>query len=268
VSLRSDPAWTSLHLQELRCGPGALPEGHSPSHLVVLNLRRPVRAETCWGGTGPRSELTIAPGSVTILPARALLAARWHEPVHAVVVELSPELVDAELPPRIGCEDPLVAHLVLALRELAGGGAAADALLAETLGGVLAAHLRASRVLRPRRNARRAGALPPSHFDRVATYVGERLGEPLTLRTLAAVAGMSVHRFTRTFKACAGVAPHHYVLGRRLERAKALLERTGLPVGDIAVQCGFTHPSHFTTTFHRVFAVTPTRYRQLVARDS
>jgi AraC family transcriptional regulator len=74
---------------------------------------------------------------------------------------------------------------------------------------------------------------------------------------------MGVYRFARMFKACTGVAPHHYVLGRRLQRARELLRSTALPVGDIAVRCGFAHPSHFTSTFHRAFAMTPSRFRQV-----
>jgi AraC family transcriptional regulator len=264
ASLRTSAAWTCLRVAELRCRPGAIPEGHSPAHLVVVTLHRPVSAEVSWGGPAQRGEVTVPANGVTILPAGVRCAARWHDPVQAVIVALSPRLVTAELQPQIGCEDPFVAHVVLALRDLAGAGAAADAPAAETLAYVLSAHLlRTASGSRRERAAGGRGALPRSHFDRVAAYVGERLHEPLTLAELAAVAGMSVSRFARTFKASAGVAPHHYVVGRRLERAKALLEETGLPVGDIAVQCGFTHPSHLTSTFRRVFAITPTRYREM-----
>jgi AraC family transcriptional regulator len=274
VPLRTGSAWAGVRLEETRSGPRELPEACFGDHVVVLNLYRPVRAETTWGGCAVGGEVTIAPEGVTLFPAGVPFVTRWRDPAENVVVALSPGLVAAgiggargpvRLRPALGAEDPFAAHLVLALRDLARAGEnPAAALHAETLASILAAHLvRAYGGCRPSAEAR--GALGPARLGRIAAYVGERLAHPLPLRELAAVAGMGVYQFARTFKAAAGVAPHHYVLARRLERAKALLQGTTLPVGDIAARCGFSHPSHLTATFQRAFATTPSRYRRTAA---
>ncbi|HYG67501.1 MAG TPA: AraC family transcriptional regulator, partial [Anaeromyxobacteraceae bacterium] len=218
VSLSTGAEWAGLRLEETRSRPGELPEGHLPSHLVVLNLHRPIRTETSWPERRSRSEIIVAPGGVTVFPAGLPFVTRWRDPLENVVVELSPAFVasvlgeDApapELRPALASEDALVAHVVLALRELARAGNDHDPLQAEALGTVLATRLLRRYGASSRAPAELRGALPANHFERVVAYVNERLAEPLTLHDLAGVAGMSVYRFARLFKACAGVAPHH-----------------------------------------------------------
>ena len=46
----------------------------------------------------------------------------------------------------------------------------------------------------------------------------------LILNRIAAVAGPSAYHFARQFKAATGLPPHRYVIGRRVERAKPLLQ--------------------------------------------
>jgi transcriptional regulator GlxA family with amidase domain len=47
----------------------------------------------------------------------------------------------------------------------------------------------------------------------------------------------------------------------RVERARALLETTDLPVEDVARRCGFGTPETFRRAFGRRVGVNPTRYR-------
>ncbi|SEN42778.1 Helix-turn-helix domain-containing protein, partial [Sphingomonas gellani] len=63
--------------------------------------------------------------------------------------------------------------------------------------------------------------------------------EPWPVRRLADVSGVSQAHFARSFKAAFGLPPHRYLLTRRIERAKALLRDTDLPVIDIAFQTGW-----------------------------
>src|SRR2546426_3256464 len=55
--------------------------------------------------------------------------------------------------------------------------------------------------------------------------------------------------------------PHRFLVQRRIEQARALLEARTLPIAEIARSVGFRTPSHFTTTFRRVIGITPSVYR-------
>jgi AraC family transcriptional regulator len=63
------------------------------------------------------------------------------------------------------------------------------------------------------------------------------------------------------FRESFGVPPHRYLLARRLVRAQQLLKQTTLPLGEVALACGFASASHFSTTFRNALGATPGEYR-------
>jgi AraC family transcriptional regulator len=106
------------------------------------------------------------------------------------------------------------------------------------------------------------GGLTRPQAKRVLEYIESNLAGELTLRELAAVAGLSAYHFARTFKMAMGVTPHRYVLERRVERAKAMLRMTRTTLVDIGLSMGFCGQSHFTTAFRRLTGVTPTEFQE------
>ena len=72
---------------------------------------------------------------------------------------------------------------------------------------------------------------------------------------------MSPFHLAHVFKEAMGVAPHQYVVRRRVERAKELLADTDLPIAEIALKVGCASQSHFSALFHRVTGLTPQNYR-------
>lgn len=85
--------------------------------------------------------------------------------------------------------------------------------------------------------------------------------EQWPVRRLAAVSGASEAHFARSFKAAFGVPPHRYLLSRRIERAKALLRDTDLPIIDIAFQTGWDSLGTFGRVFRDITGENPTDMR-------
>ena len=79
---------------------------------------------------------------------------------------------------------------------------------------------------------------------------------------LAITPGYSRSHFLRMFRATTEVTPHRYVLKRRLERARQLLEKVEPAIEEIAFVCGFSSPAHLTLAFRKEFGITPTEYRR------
>ncbi len=114
-----------------------------------------------------------------------------------------------------------------------------------------------------------ASALAGWRITSVEELVEARLDSDLGVAEMAAAAGLSTFHFAREFKRSTGLTPFRYLTERRIARAKIQLERTALPLSQIALNCGFASQSSFTTAFTRETGCTPARWRAKVsARDS
>jgi AraC-like DNA-binding protein len=115
-----------------------------------------------------------------------------------------------------------------------------------------------------------AAVHPARHLLRAKDTIDARYRERLDVSELALIAHQSRAHFSREFSRAFGEPPHRYLLTRRLERAAALLRHTDRTVADICFAVGLTSVGSFTTSFGRVFGMSPTAYRaaQRPARES
>ena len=102
---------------------------------------------------------------------------------------------------------------------------------------------------------------PARHLLRAKDLIDARYREPLDVPSIARAAHLSPAHFSREFRRTFGETPHQYLLTRRMERAAALLRTTDRTVADICLTVGLRSVGSFTTTFRRIFGLTPTAYR-------
>jgi AraC-like DNA-binding protein len=81
-----------------------------------------------------------------------------------------------------------------------------------------------------------------------------------SLWQLSSTVAMSPFVFARVFRELVGVPPHRYLLRRRLEWARTLLE-SGMSVTDTCYEVGFNNLAHFTRTYRRHFGTLPSAAR-------
>jgi AraC family transcriptional regulator len=213
--------------------------------------------------------------SVSVIPAGAFARWRWSGPFDWLHVVLDQGLVarvaaqgfgldPARLaaPPLDGLDHPQFQALLGALdTELTTGGAG-GALAAESLANVLAVHL-IRQALGPRRPAPGPdGRLPRPRLRAVVEFIEENLGARPSLGQMADIARVSPYHFARQFKAATGQAPYQYVITRRVERARQLLQKDHkLSLAEVATFAGFSDQSQFSYHFKRLVGITPGQFR-------
>lgn len=104
----------------------------------------------------------------------------------------------------------------------------------------------------------------PGEVDPLARAISRMhagIGESLSTRDLARLAGMSVSHFDRLFRRLVDTSPRQYFLRVRLEAACRRLAETHDTIAAIAVACGFHDHAHFTRSFRRLLGTTPSAYR-------
>ena len=154
----------------------------------------------------------------------------------------------------------------------AGTASALDACLhivRTHLGSAAAADVARHIVVAPHREGDQAQyiARPVSHSElggplgRTIDWALANLDQDLSVEVLAAHAVMSKRNFTRRFRETTGLPPARWVLGRRLDEARLLLETTTWSMARIAEACGFGSPVTFRQNFIGAYSTTPTSYR-------
>lgn len=90
----------------------------------------------------------------------------------------------------------------------------------------------------------------------------ERLHEPLDVATMARHAGVSPRTFARRFREETSTTPLQWLLSRRVQEARHLLEETDLPIDAVAWRAGFGTAASLRDHFRRATTTTPTAYRR------
>ena len=261
-------------LQRYRHPPGTIDVPGLRDALLVAHLDGPVLVEEARPN-GEVERRWTGPGQVTLTPAgqpiRRILKGRpdvallYFAPDFLQTVAGEVHGADADrvaLVPRLGFPDETAERLVWLLLSEAERPGAGTLLVMQSLTRALCVHL-----LRSHSNLNPAPPVSPpslgaSRLQRVIEHMRSRLDEDLPLTRLAETSGLSPSQFVRAFRGATGQPPHRYLIGLRVERARALLEQTDMPVTAVGVRCGFEQPSHFATSFRALTGFSPRAWRQ------
>jgi AraC-like DNA-binding protein/ligand-binding sensor protein len=96
---------------------------------------------------------------------------------------------------------------------------------------------------------------------RAASFVRERLAEPIRIGDVARHVGLSDTYFSRVFSQEMGMSFVRYVNAKRLERARALMRSSNATITEIAAMVGFSDHSYFTKLFRQETGMTPSAFR-------
>ncbi len=97
-------------------------------------------------------------------------------------------------------------------------------------------------------------------INRCIEYMRQNLSEKLTLPVLSAYSNMSTSHFTRVFKTETGRSPIDYLIEMRLEIACRKLLDKERSLKEIAMECGFSSPAHFSSSFNKKYKISPSEY--------
>jgi AraC-like DNA-binding protein len=87
--------------------------------------------------------------------------------------------------------------------------------------------------------------------------IDARFREDIDLEEISRASALSLYHMLRNFREAFGVTPHQYLMHRRLEYARQLLQRGGLRITDIAKQSGFGDLHNFGKAFRKRYGTSP-----------
>ena len=89
----------------------------------------------------------------------------------------------------------------------------------------------------------------------------DHIEDPLAPDDLARMTGVTRRQLERLFAAHLSDTPIRFYSGLRLERARILLQQSGMGIAAISTACGFESPSHFSRSYRGLFGRSPKQER-------
>ncbi len=215
-------------------------------------------------------------GLLLLAPARVPFFGRWDGEDHYLQIRIASGFIQTvarealaintdrlELLTEFRIRDPQIEAIAMMLLTELQQGNSGSKLYIDSLTNVLAVHLIRQYAATKPQVPIYEGGLPERQLLQILDYIHEHLHRDIKLADLAGLLGISQFHFSHLFKQSLGTAPYQYLLQQRVERAKQLLKKSGRPIMEIALLCGFNSHSHLSKQFRQLAGITPKAYRAL-----
>jgi len=97
-------------------------------------------------------------------------------------------------------------------------------------------------------------------IEKVIDLITSDLSQVYSIEQLAKLACLSTTQYKKIFKQSTGQTTLNYINQSKMEKAKALLSHSDLPIQQIALAIGFTNPSAFSRKFKAYFGRSPSAF--------
>ena len=99
-------------------------------------------------------------------------------------------------------------------------------------------------------------------------FIGENLCEDVSASAVSKALHVSKYHLCHTFHEKTGMTLSGYVLEKRLSKAESMLRKGVRPVGEIALELGFSSVSYFCSVFNKKYGMSPLAYRKSAASEA
>ncbi|MDX2210408.1 MAG: AraC family transcriptional regulator [Sphingopyxis sp.] len=244
------------------------------AYLVSLMLKKLDHHEV-WESGRPCPRHTIGAGEFHLRDLKREQSALIEQPHHSLQFYLPRAALNAiaeanearpigELyyQPGVPISDSIIRSISSCLRSVFERPQEANRLFLDHISLALGIHLAQTYGdLQPGSRLQRGG-LTGWQERRAKEYLSANLSGEGSLKEIAALCGLSTSHFSKAFKETTGIAPHQWLVLRRIEVAKALLTAPTLSLTEVALSCGFADQSHFTRVFCRIVGISPGAWRR------
>ncbi|MGD0192561.1 MAG: AraC family transcriptional regulator [Rhizomicrobium sp.] len=242
------------------------------AYIAALQLRSSPENILHKSGRRVLSEPFVA-GSIVIAHLEDEPAFDLREPFDMLVMHipsiLFDELASEHGAPRIGqfadqtaVVDPVAHDLGRAILPLLSAPRQDSQLLFEHIAFAIHARLASQYGIWSSKSLVGGASLNARQERAVKEILTANLSQQPPIAKVAQACGLSVSKLIRAFRNTTGMPPHRWLRSYRVERAKDLLLNSGLALGQIAYDCGFSDQSHFTRVFSTIVGATPGAWRR------
>lgn len=247
---------------------------HGDEHTLIVHFEGEMRGLVTEIEGGDTRRAAVSSGDVLLIPAGRRYASQASGGrFRCAEIRIAPNYFEAlagrardfrDIPPRLMHRDEFLHLAARRLAEQVGQDDDLSRMMTASLSQMIGLHLldRYGGAVADAGASGDSTDLSPQARCRLEDYIEANLSKRIDLETLAALAGMTVHRLLIAFRKAFGTTPAQYVIRRRLAHARMLLAGTRQSITAIAMATGFASHSHFTTAFKRHQGIAPNQFRR------
>lgn len=278
LEARISPSAPPIAFSRIRNDPPQ--RGHSTSpptdeaFVFQLPLVASVHPELRYNGKRPRYSGIQAPGQSFLLDMSAGPTVRLDMKFDTFRLYITQTTLDALahenglrrtgglLQREAGQRDPILFHLAQTVATALENPERVTAAFIDQLGLAFHEHIVGAYGGAAPSRRQHGGMLAPWQMRRLTEFIETQIGANLSIAQLARVCDLSPSYFATAFRQTTGMAPHQWLLRRRIAHAKVMLRDTELSLAAIAMECGFCDQSHFSRVFARLEKYGPSAWRR------
>jgi AraC-like DNA-binding protein len=269
-----EPSW---EFRELEYAPGGSFD-HVETRLHIVSHVDPIRQRV---GSSLLPFQLVSPSAAVSTPGDRIAAA-WEGVGRGRHILVSPGFVGATIGNDVSLEvirrrqfarlrepdpsDTVIEHLMAALATELRNSNPGGSVLLETLAASLIHYtlqITARGSVSTNVPGRKGGGLAPAQLRLALDLIDDRLTGRPSLFELAALLNVSTRYFCRAFRISTGASPHQYIVRRRVELARGLIEAGGMSLSEVAIAAGFVDHAQMTATFRKVLKLTPSHFAKV-----
>ena len=92
--------------------------------------------------------------------------------------------------------------------------------------------------------------------------------DPPTINHLSKLVRLNEYKLKKGFKEMYTLPVHTYVIQKKLELAKLLLDKNDISVSEVAYRAGYGNVSHFAMAFRKQYGVNPGNYAKEIKKET
>ena len=102
----------------------------------------------------------------------------------------------------------------------------------------------------------------PFILKKTLKYINDNITEKILLTDLSSLTRWKSQHFVKNFSKYIGVTPNKYIIDRKIEVSKTMIEESTIPITQISFNLGFKSHSNFCTIFKKKVGKTPEQYKK------
>ncbi len=240
-------------------------------HTFIMNVSENDINWEIYEKDGSKRKLTMKPNHIIFNPANNPVSRYTEDYYEFIIIYIEPDKMissaktvenDITYKELYNIDDPHLQHIMQLLLSEVRMENQNGKLFIENLISLLSMHFIKNYTVSNSDLVNNIEGLTQGEYEKTLNYIEDNMSDVIKLEDLAESIGLDKFNLIRKFKSSVNITPYKFILQRKLERSKILLQEFKYTLTDITYMLNFSNQSHFSNSFKNAYGLTPNEFRK------